>query len=111
MPSIAPYRVRVRKGGSPLLAMPAPTPLANYDQQQLAAARTHLANERTLFTYVRTSLTLAAFGLTLLQLEPRRTRALGIGALATGAVLMAIGWVRFRYHARQIEASRLPPRH
>lgn len=86
-----------------------PTPLANYDQQRLAAARTRMANERTLFTYVRTSLALAAFGLTLLQLEPRRMRALGIGALATSALLMGIGWLRFRYHDRQIEASRLPP--
>ena len=89
--------------------MPTPTPPPNYNQQQLAAARTHMANERTLLTYVRTSLALVAFGLALLQLEPRRTHTLGIGALATGALLMAIGWLRFRYHARQIEASRLPP--
>ena len=85
------------------------TPPPNYNQQQLAAARTHMANERTLLTYVRTSLALVAFGLALLQLEPRRTHTLGIGALATGAALMLIGWLRFRYHARQIEASRLPP--
>ena len=87
---------------------PAPTPLGNYDQQRLAAARTRMANERTLFTYVRTSLALLAFGLTLLQLEPRRTRLLGFGALATSALLMGIGWLRYRYHDRQIEECRVP---
>ena len=79
-----------------------------YDQQQLAAARTRLANERTLLTYVRTSLALVGFGLALLQLEPHRAHALGLGAIGTAAVFMLVGWLRFRYHARQIEQCRVP---
>ncbi len=77
-----------------------------YDQQRLAAARTFMANERTLLTYVRTSLSLLAFGLTLLQLQPTRAQPLGYGALATSALVMLVGWLRFRYHRRQIEESR-----
>jgi putative membrane protein len=78
-----------------------------YDQQRLAA-RTRLANERTLLTYVRTSLALVGFGLALLQLEPHRAHALGLGAIGTAAVFMLVGWLRFRYHARQIEQCRVP---
>ncbi|AMR29420.1 hypothetical protein A0257_21510 [Hymenobacter psoromatis] len=87
--------------------MPTPT-LPSYDQQRLAAARTHMANERTLLTYVRTSLALLAFGLTLLQLEPRRTRGVGLGAIGMG---LLVGWLRYRHRARQIEECRvrLPP--
>ena len=77
-----------------------------YDQQLLAAARTRLANERTLLTYVRTSLALTGFGLALLQLHPTRARALGIGALATAGAMLLVGYLRFRYHQRQIEACR-----
>jgi len=79
-----------------------------YDQQQLAAARTRMANERTLLTYVRTSLALLAFGLTLLQLHPGRGRGLGYGALAISGTMLLVGWLRFRYHRRQIENCRLP---
>ncbi|TDN40222.1 DUF202 domain-containing protein [Hymenobacter sp. UV11] len=90
--------------------LPSPTPLS-YDRQLLAAARTHMANERTLLTYVRTSLALLAFGLTLLQLEPRRTRWVGLGAIGTGLLVLLVGWLRYRYRARQIEKCRvrLPP--
>ncbi len=92
-----------------------PTPAASaashpgYDQQQLAAARTRMANERTLLTYVRTSLALLAFGLTLLQLHPGRGKVLGYGALAASGVVMLTGWGRFRYHRQQIENCRLTP--
>ena len=82
------------------------SPRPGYDQQLLAAARTRLANERTLLTYVRTSLALTGFGLALLQLAPRRTHLLGLGALATAAGTLLIGYLRFRYHARQIEECR-----
>jgi len=67
-----------------------PTP-PNYDQQRLAAARTRMANERTLLTYVRTSLALFAFGLALLQLQPARAHPLGFGALATGGLALLVG--------------------
>lgn len=87
--------------------MPTPTPLS-YDQQRLAAARTHMANERTLLTYVRTSLALLAFGLTLLQLEPRRTRGVGLGAIGMGLLVLLVGWLRYGHRARQIEECQLP---
>ena len=80
---------------------------SGYDQQQLAAARTRMANERTLLTYVRTSLALLAFGLTLLQLHPGRGQGLGYGALGTSAAVLLVGWLRFRYHRQQIEDCRL----
>ena len=86
---------------------PSPS-LPNYDQQRLAAARTRMANERTLLTYVRTSLALFAFGLALLQLHPTRARTLGFGALATGGLVLLVGGLRFRYHRRCIEECRLP---
>ena len=76
------------------------TPAAGYDQQQLAAARTRMANERTLLTYVRTTLALLAFGLTLLQLHPGRGWGLGYGALATSCIVLGVGWRRFCYHQR-----------
>ncbi len=91
---------------SPLLP-PAPA-RPGYDQQQLAAARTRMANERTLLTYVRTSLALLAFGLTLLQLHPGRGKALSYGALVASGTMMLIGWQRFRYHRRQIADCQLP---
>jgi len=84
------------------------TATRGYDQQQLAAARTRMANERTLLTYVRTSLALLAFGLTLLQLHPGRGRALGYGALAVSSAVLLVGWLRFRYHRQQIEECQLP---
>lgn len=91
---------------SPTLSAPATTQ-SGYDQQRLAAARTRMANERTLLTYVRTSLALLAFGLTLLQLHPGRGKALGYGALVASGTVMLIGWLRFRYHRQQIESCRV----
>jgi putative membrane protein len=83
-----------------------PPPTRPYDQQQLAAFRTRLANERTLLTYVRTSLALMGFGLALLQLGPHRAHTLGLGAVGVAVLFMLVGWLRFRYHARQIEMCR-----
>ncbi len=58
---------------------------------RLALQRTRLANERTLFTYVRTSLALVGFGLALLQLHPERGGRLGYTALSVAAVVLALG--------------------
>ncbi|NML64165.1 DUF202 domain-containing protein [Hymenobacter sp. RP-2-7] len=88
------------------MTSPSRPPQSGYDQQLLAAARTRFANERTLLTYVRTSLALTGFGLALLQLAPRRTHVLGLGALGMAALLLLVGYLRFRYHARQIEECR-----
>ena len=72
---------------------------------RLALQRTRLANERTLFTYVRTSLALVGFGLALLQLHPERGGRLDYTALSMAAVVLAPGWWRFRVHRRQLAAS------
>lgn len=82
-------------------------PLPKYDQQQLAAFRTRMANERTLLTYVRTSLALVAFGLALLQLHPERGGKLGYSALATAGGVLVVGWLRFRARRREIEGCRV----
>jgi putative membrane protein len=92
---------------NPCVSPEVATTRPGYDQQQLAAARTRMANERTLLTYVRTSLALLAFGLTLLQLHPGRGKMLGYGALVASGTVMLTGWGRFRYHRQQIENCRL----
>ena len=86
--------------------MPASTPKPALPlSDRLALQRTRLANERTLFTYVRTSLALVGFGLALLQLHPERGGRLGYTALSVAAVVLALGWWRFRVHRRQLAAS------
>ena len=86
--------------------MPASTPKPGLPlSDRLALQRTRLANERTLFTYVRTSLALVGFGLALLQLHPERGGRLGYTALAVAAVVLALGGWRFRVHRRQLLAS------
>lgn len=80
---------------------------AFYDQQRLAAARTRMANERTLLTYVRTSLAMLGFGLALIQLHPVRAGALGYWAVGAAVLVLLAGWWRFRLRARQIEACRV----
>lgn len=72
---------------------------------RLALQRTRLANERTFLTYVRTSLAMLGFGLVLIQLHPVRTGLLGYGAVTAAAVLISIGFVRFRQRRREIEAA------
>ena len=85
----------------PSPASPSQLPLSD----RLALQRTRLANERTLFTYVRTSLALVGFGLALLQLHPERGGRLGYTALAVAALVLALGGWRFRVHRRQLAAS------
>ena len=86
--------------------MPASTPKPALPlSDRLALQRTRLANERTLFTYVRTSLALVGFGLALLQLHPERGGRLGYTALSVAAVVLALGGWRFRAHRRQLAAS------
>ena len=87
--------------------MPSPTPPQLPHSDRLALQRTRLANERTLFTYVRTSLALVGFGLALLQLHPERGWRLGYTALAVASVVLAVGLLRFRAHRRELAASEL----
>ncbi|MBF9221260.1 DUF202 domain-containing protein [Hymenobacter ruricola] len=80
-----------------------PDPLSLTDR--LALQRTRLANERTFLTYVRTSLAMLGFGLVLIQLHPVRTGLLGYWAVAAAAVVMLIGFIRFRQRRREIAES------
>ncbi|TVR40697.1 MAG: DUF202 domain-containing protein [Cryomorphaceae bacterium] len=67
----------------------------------LALERTRLANERTLLTYLRTSLYMVLGGLGILQLRDfENIRWLGFVALGLSVVFVAIGVVRF-YNLKQ----------
>ena len=79
-----------------------PDPLSLTDR--LALQRTRLANERTFLTYVRTSLAMLGFGLVLIQLHPVRTGLLGYGAVTAAALVMLVGFLRFRQRRREIES-------
>ncbi|UOQ99043.1 DUF202 domain-containing protein [Hymenobacter sp. 5317J-9] len=84
-----------------------PDPLSLTDR--LALQRTRLANERTFLTYVRTSLAMVGFGLVLIQLHPVRTGVLGYGAVMAAAVVMLVGYIRFRQRRREIAAAAEEP--
>jgi putative membrane protein len=62
----------------------------------LALERTRLANERTLFSYIRTSLYLLIGGITMLQLEGFGSiRWIGELSIGLCIVIMAFGLIRF----------------
>ena len=66
-------------------------------QEELALERTRLANERTFLAYVRTALSLIAGGVVVLQYLAEGPEHVFVGWLlvASGAVALAIGLVRF----------------
>lgn len=69
----------------------------------LAMQRTTLANERTLFSYIRTSLYLVLGGIGLLKLRDFQSLAwLGYVALGISAVLIIYGVVRFLVLKRKL---------
>src|SRR5258708_22339078 len=84
-------------------------------------AREHLANERTLLAWTRTSLTLvglgfvvARFGLSVRQLTGQDTgrgssTALGIAVIGGGLIAGVAGLVRFLRVRRQIDADDFRP--
>ncbi|MEO6346969.1 MAG: DUF202 domain-containing protein, partial [Aquaticitalea sp.] len=62
----------------------------------LAIERTRLANERTLLSYIKSSLYLLLGGITVLQLSNyRNLQYLGISALVFSAIFFLIGIYRF----------------
>lgn len=67
----------------------------------LALQRTKLANERTLFSYIRTSLYLLTVGIGMLQIESISSlRWLAWVGMLSGFVLFFLGFIRFcRMHA------------
>lgn len=70
---------------------------------QLAAIRTHLANERTVLAYVRTSLAFLATGAGLIQFIPSRFSVpLGWTLIVVGCLVLVTGVVRFFSAGRRI---------
>ena len=69
----------------------------------LALERTKLANERTLFAYIRTSLYLLLAGLTLIQLKTVASLLwIGILSIIVSAILIWIGIFRYKKLNRQL---------
>lgn len=70
----------------------------------LALERTRLANERTLFAYIRTSLYLILAGLTLIQLNKFGSLEwIGIISLLSSGVFLFIGIYRYRKLNRELK--------
>jgi putative membrane protein len=79
-------------------------------------ARTHLANERTFLAWFRTGITLVALGLAAAQFLARDVtpgfplvRGLSTIVIATGAVIVVVGMVRYREGRRRIDEEAFEP--
>lgn len=69
----------------------------------LALERTRLANERTLLSYIRTSLYLLLGGIAFLQLQGFDTiKWIGYVSIALSIIIILIGIVRFQYLKRRL---------
>lgn len=76
----------------------------------LALERTRLANERTLFSYLRTSLYLILAGIGFYQLEGLDTlKWLGLPSFVLSALLLILGVVRYRRMNRLIRKYYINP--
>ncbi|MCC8171206.1 MAG: DUF202 domain-containing protein [Parabacteroides sp.] len=72
---------------------------------RLALERTRLANERTLFSYLRTSLYLLTAGIGVLQVESiSRLDGLAWLCILSGILLFFMGFVRFWRVKKQLNA-------
>lgn len=79
-------------------------------RDRLALVRTRLANERTLFSYMRTSLYLLTVGVGILEIDGIKhlTVAAYIGLICS-CILFILGWVRYFQMCRCLK-SYLPGR-
>ena len=78
-------------------------PLPAHTNEILALERTKLANERTLLSYIRSSLYLLLGGIALLQLEDFRSiHWLGYVALAVCVIFLALGIFRYVLLSRRL---------
>src|SRR5688572_10066215 len=76
-------------------------------REYLAVERTRLANETTLLAYIRTGLYFLVAGSTLDQLVGTTFwKITGPILVIVGFSIMTVGFVRYVYMRRQIEASR-----
>lgn len=79
----------------------------------LALVRTKLANERTLFSYIRTSLYLLTAGIGILQIESiSRLNGLAWVCMLSGVILFFLGFIRFcrmnKYLKRYVKTPPAP---
>lgn len=89
-------KIMKRKLRLPRIVKPFETKEKIILRDYLALERTTLANERTLFSYIRTSLYLVIGGIGLLKLEDFRSlRWLGYVALVISGILIIYGMVRY----------------
>jgi putative membrane protein len=79
-------------------------------------ARTHLANERTFLAWFRTGITLVALGLAAAQFlgtpggaEQALVNVLSTLVIATGAVMVVVGLLRYREGRQEIDATDFRP--
>ncbi|MEI4516493.1 MULTISPECIES: DUF202 domain-containing protein [unclassified Stenotrophomonas] len=102
---------------------PPPSTLAN----DLARGRTHLGNERTHLAYLRTTVSLIGFGITINRFStyliqndqaPKGSRLMlhdasnaGFGMVLLGLALLIWSLVRYRLVTRDIERGVIAPRH
>lgn len=78
-------------------------PLPAHTNEILALERTKLANERTLLSYIRSSLYLLLGGIAILQLKDfRNIHWLGYIALAVCVIFLAIGIFRYVLLSRRL---------
>lgn len=79
------------------------TPVPANTNEILALERTKLANERTLLSYIRSSLYLLLGGIGILQLKDfERIKWLGYVALAVCVIFLAIGIFRYVLLSRRL---------
>jgi len=81
---------------------------------QLAMERTSLANERTLFAYIRTSLYLFISGLTLLELksiEVFNVNYIAYICLIICGILLIVGIFRYRHLKKKLNEIFLKTKH
>lgn len=73
----------------------------------LALERTRLANERTLFSYIRTSLYLLTAGIGIFQIESiSRLDGLAWVCVVAGILLFILGFIRFWLMKKHLESYR-----
>lgn len=76
------------------------------NSDELAAIRTHLANERTVLAYVRTALAFLATGAALIHFfTPPVSTVAGWSFIVAGALILGAGIIRFITVHRRIKKS------
>ncbi|MDO5759173.1 MAG: DUF202 domain-containing protein [Rhodobacterales bacterium] len=71
---------------------------------------THASNERTFLAWVRTAVSIVAFGLAAARLGPQPSSLWSeVAMLGAGAAVILIAWIRMRHVRKRIEnPDRLP---